>query len=118
METDTRSERLEGLALQGIIVTPIAAEDLKGIWTRFQDTLSGGVQQEPWKEILIQAPLQEARKVFRAIFGHSPYRKERDGRMPPYGAFEVNKPEDYAAAIVRGQILCVKASDILPEWRH
>jgi hypothetical protein len=45
-----------------------------GPWTCFWDMHSGGGCKEPWSKIYIQAPKEEAIKVFYNRFGHNPYR--------------------------------------------
>lgn len=43
-------------------------------WTLFWDMHSGGGSKEDWSKIYIEAPEEEAAKVFYNRFGHSPYR--------------------------------------------
>lgn len=45
------------------------------MWTRFMDMHSGGgCKEPPYDKILIEAPEDEARRVFYAKFGHNPER--------------------------------------------
>jgi len=106
---DARKRRLVDLAMHGVILTPVAAEDLKGVWTRFQAI--PGDSTEPWDEIFIQAPTVEAMRIFSNIFNHS-------WVAGGYASFELENPRDYAAQVVRGVSLFIKDSDILPEWRQ
>ena len=48
--------------------------DLSGPWTRFWDMGSGGGHKEDWSIILIQAPQNEAERIFYNRFGHNPHR--------------------------------------------
>lgn len=43
-------------------------------WTQFMDMCSGGGLKERWTYIYIQAPKEEAIKIFYNLFGHSPLR--------------------------------------------
>jgi len=111
MKPDTTKERrLVELALQGIILTPVFPEDMKGIWTRFQDT-DADHQKEPWKEIFIQANRETAGHVFHHLFKHTACGKE-----PDYAAFELDSPADYVPQLTSRSTLFIKATDILPEW--
>jgi hypothetical protein len=42
------------------------------MWTRFMDMHSGGGQKLDWAYIFIEAPEEEAKKVFYALFGRNP----------------------------------------------
>jgi hypothetical protein len=46
----------------------------KSIWTLFWDVHSGGHSKEPWEQIYIEAPEEEAISVFYSRFGHNPER--------------------------------------------
>jgi hypothetical protein len=106
----TKERRLVELALQGVIITPVFPEDMKGNWTRFQDT-DPSSQKEPWKEIFIQAPREAAGRAFHHLFKHTACGKE-----PEYAAFELDTPADYIPMLTSRSTLFIKASDILPAW--
>lgn len=42
------------------------------MWTKFWDMASGGGQKEPFKFCYIEAPEEEAERIFQARFGHNP----------------------------------------------
>ena len=42
-------------------------------WTLFWDMHSGGGSKEKWEHIYIEAPEEEAIKIFIARFGHDPH---------------------------------------------
>ncbi len=44
------------------------------MWTRFMDMHSGGGLKEPYGYIYIEAPFEEAKRVFYNRFGHNPER--------------------------------------------
>lgn len=44
------------------------------MWTNFWDMHSGGSQKEKWNRIYIEAPEEEAIKIFYHRFGHNPNR--------------------------------------------
>ena len=44
------------------------------MWTHFWDMHSGGSQKEKWSQIFIEAPEEQAKKVFCNRFGHNPDR--------------------------------------------
>lgn len=44
------------------------------MWTRFMDMHSGGGQKEKWGHIFIEAPKEEAIKIFYNRFKHNPNR--------------------------------------------
>lgn len=45
------------------------------MWTRFMDMHSGGgTKEKPYENILIEAPMNEAKVIFYNRFGHSPER--------------------------------------------
>ena len=44
------------------------------MWTQFWDMSSGGTQKEPWHDIFIEAPVEEAKTIFYNRFGHNPDR--------------------------------------------
>ena len=49
--------------------------DGKGPWTQFWDMHSGGgLKEEPFNRIYIQAPEEEAKSIFYGLFSHSPDR--------------------------------------------
>jgi len=45
------------------------------MWTQFMDMHSGGgLKEEPYENIYIEAPLKEAELIFYNMFGHNPNR--------------------------------------------
>jgi hypothetical protein len=44
------------------------------VWTQFWDMSSGGDHKEQWSQIFIEAPEDEAKRIFFARFGHNPER--------------------------------------------
>jgi hypothetical protein len=45
-----------------------------GKWTRFYDMHSGGGLKEAYSQIIIEAPMEEAKVIFYKRFGHNPER--------------------------------------------
>jgi hypothetical protein len=79
-------------------------------WTRFMDMHSGGGTKEPpYDKILIEAPEDEARRIFYARFGHNPDRVTctccgEDYSIDEHGTL------DEATAYDRGLIF------VTPDW--
>lgn len=57
-------------------------------WTRFWDMSSGGGQKEDFNLLFIEAPLEEAKSVFYARFGHNPERVSCTCCGPDYSISE------------------------------
>lgn len=57
-------------------------------WTEFWDHHSGGSSKEPFEKIYIEAPEDEAIRVFFARFGHNPRRVTCTCCGPDYGVSE------------------------------
>lgn len=55
-------------------IREIIEDDEPSPWTRFMDMHSGGGLKEAQQYIYIEAPEEEAKSVFYAIFGHNPER--------------------------------------------
>lgn len=71
-------------------------------WTRFHDMHSGGgLKEEPYARIYIEAPEDEARVIFYNRFGHSPDRVSCTGCGEDYSLTEADSLEQ-ATAFARG----------------
>jgi hypothetical protein len=85
----------------------------KSRWTRFFDMSSGGSEKLEWSTILIEAPEDEAVRIFEARFQRDPRNVTCDCCGADYSIYEVSGPEainGYGAHIIR-------AEDIKPEER-
>lgn len=52
----------------------VRVREIEMAWTQFWDMSSGGREKEPWGQIFIEAPEEEAKRIFYARFGHNPER--------------------------------------------
>jgi len=100
----TPQERMEELALQGHIITPVSKEEgVQAPWMNFWDP------PEPWKIISIQAPCAVARRTFNYIFGYNIDTENESSDHAPFPPIVVNK--EYS-------LLCIKAADVPEQCRH
>lgn len=67
-------------------------------WTHFWDMHSGGgCKEAPYEHIFIEAPLEEAVRIFYNRFGHSPYRVSCTCRGEDYSISEYDTLEEATA---------------------
>lgn len=85
----------------------------RSIWTSFFDMNSGGGKKLQWTTILIEAPMDEAVRIFEARFQRDPYNVTCDCCGGDYSISEQDGPNEqpgYSTHIIR-------AEDIRPEER-
>jgi hypothetical protein len=70
---------------------------MSGKWTQFWDMSSGGGQKLDWGLIFIEAPLDQAVRVFQNRFGRNPYRVTCTCCGADYSVDEANSLEEATA---------------------
>jgi hypothetical protein len=90
-------------------------------WTRFHDMHSGGVKKESFSNIYIEAPEEEAARVFFNRYGHNPYRVTCTCCGPDYCSIEFDTLEEAQGpgwSIEDGVVgVVIRADEIQPDER-
>lgn len=91
-------------------------------WTQFWDMSSGGGQKEPWHYIYIEAPEDEAKRVFFAKFGHDPQRVSCTCCGEDYSISESETLEEateyHRNGMPLGEYLAAAEAGTLKGWDH